>query len=393
MVANHAVNIRLAYAATVDAVGDLDGAIDAFIAAPSAATLAAARTAWIDARRPYRPTEVFRFYGGPIDDPADEREPRINAWPLDEAYIDHVDGDETAGIINDPVGFPTLDAAALSAANFVDGESNVMVGWHHAIEFLLWGQDLSTDGPGDRPHTDYLDGGTAFEPDRRRAYLGVVSDLLLADVAHVAGRWDVATGDYTAVFEVDAVATLTRMLTGMGTLAASELSGERMLTAYENKDQEDEHSCFSDTTLDDILGNATGLQDVYLGRGYGGVDGPGLDELVAARDPDLDARVRAELAAVIDAIDAIPGPFDQAILGADTDAGRVAILAAIRALPDGGRLRRRHRRGARRPGLHRGSSPTVRRQPPPPCSSCRCSPPGLRRRSRRRLRARRGVRR
>jgi len=108
-----------------------------------------------------------------------------------------------------------------------------------------------------------------------------------------------------------------------------------MLTAYENKDQEDEHSCFSDTTLDDIKGNFAGIENVYVGK-WGATDGPGLDGLVGHGHPELAQQMTDRLAAAKAAIDAIPGPFDQAILGADTDAGRTKVLAAIRAIQDVG---------------------------------------------------------
>jgi putative iron-regulated protein len=333
VVEHHGNAVRDSYVAVATEVRDLKTAVDAYVAAPSVETLAAAKSAWIDARVAYRPTEVFRFYGGPIDDPADEREPRINSWPMDEAYIDYVMGSPNAGIINDANAFPTIDADALVAANLVGGDANIATGFH-AIEFLLWGQDMDPAGPGARPHTDYVDAGTAANQARRRQYLQVVTQLLVDDLTHVADRWG-AGGDYMATFEGAPVESLTRILTGLGTLSASELSGERMLTAYENKDQEDEHSCFSDTTKDDIRGNAQGLENVYLGR-FGGVDGPGLDELVAARDPDLDARMKAQLTAALAAIDSIPAPFDQAILGEDSSPGRMSILAAVRALQDVG---------------------------------------------------------
>jgi putative iron-regulated protein len=334
VVEHYAAQVGASYAAAVADATEMETAIAAFIDAPSATTLEAAKAAWIAARVTYRPTEVFRFYGGPIDDPADEREPQINAWPMDEAYVDYVEGNATAGLINDAAALPTIDADAIIALNFVGGDANVASGFH-AVEFLLWGQDLSTTGAGARPHTDYLDGGTADNQDRRRDYLRVVTALLVDDLEHVAGRWDAASGDYVATFNGAPVESLTRMLTGIGTMAAAELSGERMLTAYENKDQEDEHSCFSDTTKDDLRGNAQGLENVYLGR-IDGVDGPGLDELVAARDPALDTRMKQQLTAALAAIDAIPGPFDQAILGEDSAAGRTNVLAAVRALQDVG---------------------------------------------------------
>src|SRR5690606_25821877 len=88
---------RIAEAAYADSVSEakrLDSSIEAFLAAPSASTLDSARKVWRDAREPYGQTEVFRFYDGPIDHPETGPEGLINAWPLDEAYIDYVEGDD-----------------------------------------------------------------------------------------------------------------------------------------------------------------------------------------------------------------------------------------------------------------------------------------------------------
>ncbi len=306
------------YADALARAEDLRDALTAFVDAPSDTTLEDARDAWIAARLPYRTTEALRFYGGPIDDPEDEREGQINAWPLDEATIDYVIGNDTAGVINDADAMPDITADAILATNFQNGESDVKTGYH-AIEFLLWGQDTSADGPGARPFTDYT---TAENADRRGDYLLAVADLLVDDLAHVDTLWD--DGYLT---DVEPAEALRRILTGIGTLAASELSGERMLTAYENKDQEDEHSCFSDTTHLDVIGNAQGIVNVYRA---------GVDDLVAARDADLAAEVDGLMDAMMAAVEAIPDPFDQAILGSDSDPGRVAVLAAVRAVQDVG---------------------------------------------------------
>ena len=228
----------------------LQSAVDVFVAAPSEETLASAKQAWLDGRVAYGPTEVFRFYDGPIDDPEDGPEGRINAWPLDEAYLDYVVDDPTAGIINDVAGVPELTTDVLVAANEDGGETNISTGWH-AIEFLLWGQDLSADGPGARPVTDYT---TAADADRRGTYLTLLADLLVQDLTGVRDQWDPATGTYREAFLADPQQAVAHILRGMGALSAGELAGERIGVAYENKDQEDEHSCFSDNTTVDIAG-------------------------------------------------------------------------------------------------------------------------------------------
>jgi putative iron-regulated protein len=95
---------RREYAAAHTAVQALRDSIRAFNAAPSAATLDAARRAWIRSHERYGRTEVFRFAGGPIDGVqpktgAQGPEGRINAWPVDEAYLDYVAGGTTGGLI------------------------------------------------------------------------------------------------------------------------------------------------------------------------------------------------------------------------------------------------------------------------------------------------------
>jgi putative iron-regulated protein len=319
------------YRDTQATVVELDSAIDAFLADPTEATLQTAMDRWVVARLRYTPTEVFRFYDGPIDNAVDGPEGRINAWPLDEAYIDYVQGDPNAGVINMTALYPEITEDVLVELNERDGEENISTGFH-AIEFLLWGQDLSADGPGARPASDFSVGQ---EPsvERRRQYLQLVSDLLVADIGQVAEAWDPeGEANYRAEFlAADPDLALQKILTGMGILSGHELAGERMSVAYETKDQEDEHSCFSDTTLADLAGNAEGIRMVYLGE-YGDVAGPGIAALVAAVDPALDARLRSQLDASVAAIAAIPAPFDQQITAADDAPGRQAILAAIEAL-------------------------------------------------------------
>ena len=71
----------------------------------------------------------------------------INAWPMAEAYIDYVEGDPEAGIINNPDEFPQITAELIESLNEEGAEENISAGWH-AIEFLLWSQDMNEVGPG-----------------------------------------------------------------------------------------------------------------------------------------------------------------------------------------------------------------------------------------------------
>ncbi|HZO15932.1 MAG TPA: imelysin family protein, partial [Polyangiaceae bacterium] len=171
-VATYARIVHASYEDSASLTRALDTSVVSFVAAPDDDTLAAARSAWLESREPYLQTEVFRFYDGPIDNPTDGPEGLVNAWPLDEAYIDYVVDDPTSGIVNDAA--MEISAEDLEALNEQGGEKNIATGFH-AIEFLLWGQDQSETGPGNRPATDYVAGGTAQNQDRRGAYLTTVS--------------------------------------------------------------------------------------------------------------------------------------------------------------------------------------------------------------------------
>lgn len=310
---------------------------------PTEAALGAARDAWVAARPAYLQTEVARFYGGPIDDEETGHELLINTWPMDEAYLDYVAGPDGAvlvgGLVNDAAALPVVDVESIRALHLRGSEENVAVGFH-AIELLLWGQDTRPDGPGARSHLDFATGEAATAPngDRRAAYLAAATRLLVEELAAVRDAWRLdVPGTYGAAFVALAPEEgVRRILVGMGTLTGTELSGERLNVPYTTQEQEDEHSCFSDTTHEDHRFDAMGLRNVYLGRYERRdgtvVEGPGLSALVRARDPALDERALEELDGVVSAMAAIPAPFDQAFLGADDAPGRLAIAEAIRRL-------------------------------------------------------------
>ncbi|MBD1552523.1 imelysin family protein [Pseudomonas typographi] len=313
---------NLVHAVFSDALGtarQLQSAIDAFLAKPGDLTLKAARDAWVASRPAYLQSEVFRF-GNPI---IDDWEGQVNAWPLDEGLIDYVDDhyEQTLGnpagkaniIANTTVqvGEDTLDMAQitpekLASLNELGGsEANVATGYH-AIEFLLWGQDLNGTGPGagNRPASDYLEGpgATGGHNDRRRAYLKAATELLVSDLDTMVGQWAAGNPDnYRAALLAEPADTgLRKMLFGMGSLSLGELAGERLKVALEAHSPEDEHDCFSDNTHNSAFWNAKGIRNLYLGE-YTRADGsqlggPSLSSLVAQVAPATDETLKADLA-------------------------------------------------------------------------------------------------
>ena len=334
-VENYANVVYATYEDSKITAQNLRAAAADFIAAPSQAGLETVRTAYIAARTPYIQSEAFRFYAGPIDDNRG-LEGLINSWPLDEAYIDYVDGNSSAGIINDATHFPVISKEVIANNNQTEGEDGVSCGYH-AIEFLLWGQDLSATGPGNRPYTDYVtDGsGTNANQARRGQYLLACIDLLIDNLNILVGEWKPGASNYRAQFVANVSGSLAKIFLGDFRYADGELSVERMQNALDSEKQEQEQSCFSDQTNNDIILGQKGIKNVYLGE-YVRIDGSivkgtSLSELVKAADYKTDSIVLKRIYDADIKIGAIHAPFDNEILSSNP-AGRIRVQNAIDAL-------------------------------------------------------------
>ena len=275
VVEHYADGVHHSYVLSLNSARVMRQAIHTFIDGPTAATLEAAKRAWLIARDDYGPTEAYRFYNGPIGNEEAGPEGRINAWPMNEAYVDYVDyveRDLNAGIIN-----------------FVD------------------------------------------------KYPEITTDLLIGDLQFMGDAWAPGgSSNYRAYFlELDTNAALVKIITGIGELSRGELAGERLVVAYEARSQEDEHSCFSDNTVKDIIGNARGIENVWLGD-YGALQGPGIVDLVRQEDPGLAAQLTAEIANSVAYAMALPSPFDAHLVAdlPNSDPGRQAVLKTIESLED-----------------------------------------------------------
>jgi len=359
-VVEHYADLALAIFSDAHAAGvKLQDAVDALLANPNEQTLDAAKQAWLAARVPYMQTEVFRF-GNPV---VDEWEGQLNAWPLDEGLIDYVEGDyqhalgnpgANANIIantelqvgEDKIDTSEITAELLTSLNELAGsEANVATGYH-AIEFLLWGQDLNGTGPGagERPYTDYVEGEgcTGGNCDRRRTYLKVATDLLVSDLQEMVEQWQPGAENYRASLEAESAENgLRKMLFGMGSLSLGELAGERMKVALEANSTEDEHDCFSDNTHNSHFYNARGIRNVYLGE-YKRVDGstltgPSLASLVQGVSPEVDSTLKTDLESTEAKLQVLVESanngeaFDQ-LIAADNAEGQEKVRNAIAAL-------------------------------------------------------------
>jgi putative iron-regulated protein len=354
--------VRIAHAAYSDSLASaktLRTTINAFLKAPSAAGLKAARTAWIAARVPYMQTEAYRFGNAIVD----EWEGKVNSWPLDEGMIDYVAKSYgtsskdnpfyTANVIANPkikLGGTVIDATTITKALLSKKlheagkvEANVATGYH-AIEFLLWGQDLNGTGPGagNRPWTDFsLTKCTNGNCARRAAYLRVATDLLVDDLTWIVAQWAPGGKAREGLLKGDANKGIAVMLTGMGSLSYGELAGERMKLGLMLHDPEEEHDCFSDNTHNSHYYDVVGILNVYHGR-YTRTDGskvtgPSLANLVAEANPMLHKEMAARLAATHAAMltlkkRAEAGEAYDQMIGPKNPAGNAVVEAAVEAL-------------------------------------------------------------
>ena len=361
MLKTYADIAEAAYTDSLDAAKTLKLAVDAFLAAPTENNLRAARGAWIAARIPYMQTEAYRFGNAIVDD----WEGKVNAWPLDEGLIDYVaqaygsDSPENelyaANVIANTtlvIGGKKLDTSKLTKELLADElqeaggvEANVATGYH-AVEFLLWGQDLKGTGPGNgnRPATDFdAENCTNGNCARRAEYLRTVTDLLVDDLAWMAAQWG-ANGEARKTIEAGSgEAGLTAIMTGLGSLSYGELAGERIKLGLMIHDPEEEHDCFSDNTHASHFFDALGIRNVYLGA-YRRIDrtlvsGPSVSDLVKAKAPEIDAELRAKLDATMEAMNALylraltVESYDQ-MIGEDNEVGNAVVQRVVDALLD-----------------------------------------------------------
>jgi putative iron-regulated protein len=358
---NYADIAEAKYGDSLTTAQTLLDAVNALAKTPSAVALQTAKAAWLASRGPYQQTEVYRFGNAIVDD----WEGKVNAWPLDEGLIDYVDTayggatDENVYAALNVVANPsfTLSGKIIEAAEITpallegqlheaDGvESNVATGYH-AIEFLLWGQDLNGHGAGAgaRPWTDYAAGDTCTNSncDRRGDYLSAATELLVSDLAWMAGQWK-AGGAARAALMANENAGISTILTGMGSLSYGEQAGERMRLGLLLNDPEEEHDCFSDNTHNSHFFDAMGIRNVYLGS-YTSIDGTvvsgaSLSSLVAEADNAVDMELRAKLDTTMLEMSkmktaAEAGFAYDMMLERGNDAGEALIMGAVNALVD-----------------------------------------------------------
>ena len=335
VVENYTRLVLANYSNTYAAAQKLNSLAKGFVQEPTADELKLLREAWLIARASYVQTEAFRFYDGPIEVFPDDvnipgPESRLDAWPIDASLIDSVKDKPQGGLINSR---KLISPVRLRSMNQEDDERHVFTGFH-ALEFLLWGEDLDKAGPGKRDVKDFI--GEELPAKRRRAMLLTLTQMMVEDFQYLQAEWSYVkeskSTNYANRFVAKPQDALTKIFTGLAVLSNFELAEVHLGNALTSKEADYEQDQFSDNTVKDLVGMAQGMKNVITGQ-YENIKGPSIADLIAQSDVELADALRKQTEQVLAAMRAIPEPFDQSVLASKPDSdGREKVRAAIKAL-------------------------------------------------------------
>lgn len=278
------------------------GAVEALCAAPSEASLGAARTAWDAAREPFKRAEVFAF--GPYSRPEFRIGPKIDSWPARPADVEEwIAGDGP------------VDPATLAELGV----------WHKGlpvVEYFLFSPEASAPAQ--------------LEDARRCEYLRSTAAELVNRAREIHQAWSPAGGDFAAQ-----LSGAGRTSTAWRTLrdAFSEIIN-RMGFTLENVRRDklgrplgeltggtplpnETESRFSGRAVRDILDNLAGIEVLFFGDPAR--DLPGVSSYAIERGRNFDAQFRAAIDAARAALEAIDAPLGEAVT---TQAERVRAASA-----------------------------------------------------------------
>jgi uncharacterized iron-regulated protein len=269
---------------------ELSSAVNRFVKNPNDQTLKAAQDAWVAARSPWEQSECFGF--GPAESLGYDA--ALDSWPVNETDLK-----------------AAINSKDKVTSEYVKKRQDTEKGFH-VIEYLLFGNDKSKKATDfNKRELDYLQ---ALSTD----FSQVANDLVTSWTKGVEGnpayREVIATaGDSRNSTYPSLQAGAEEMVQGMID-SLDEVANEKIAKPFEEKDQKWMESRFSFNTLNDLKSNVKGAENVYLGRfPDANTSGTGLTAYVAKVNPDLDARVKSELQASVEALEKIPAPFEKSV--------------------------------------------------------------------------------
>lgn len=270
----------------------LAGSVDALCAAPTDASLEAARVAWYDAREPLKRAEVFAF--GPYSRPEFRIGPKIDSWPARPEDVEEW-----------IAGAEPVDPATLAALGV----------WHKGlpvIEYFLFSPDASSLARLAEPRRcEYLRSSAAELVNRaHELHLAWAPEGgNFASQLSGAGRTSTAWRTLRDAFgEV-----VNRMGFTLENVRRDKLGRPLGEMTGGTADPNVAESRFSGRSLRDIQDNLAGIEVVYFGDPS--ISLPGLSSYANERGQSFDDRFRSGVSAARAALDAVDMPLTDAVTG------------------------------------------------------------------------------
>ena len=261
-------------------------AVNQLSTSKTSANLTVTKNAWVETRVYWEQSEGFLY--GPVDN--EGIDPAMDTWPVDVTAMNDILNSSS------PITVATL-------------ENNNEARGFHLIEFLLWGED----------GTKTADQLTT----RQLELLKAAAQDLQNNTQKLYNGWIASSGNFVDNFINPSpnaypsyVAVLEEITEGLITIA-DEVGNSKIEDPLNSEGSTPypqlEESRFSNNSKLDFADNIRSIQNIYLGIGNGAGNGKGLSSLVAAKNPTLDAKIKASITESINAINAIPGTFTSAI--------------------------------------------------------------------------------
>lgn len=272
------------YQSLQDKATALNTAVNNLSTTPSAANLAAARTAWQDVRAAWEQCEGFLI--GPVED--DNYDPDMDTWPVDYLQLDSF-------ITNSPS----------FSISVVENLTQSLRGFH-PLEFILWGQNGAST-------VDSISS-------KQKQYMVALAQDILNTCTDLNSSWATTGGNFQSHF-LNAGTGSTRYTTrkdaflelvaGIADIC-DEVGGGKIFEPFILYDSTKAESPFSHNSITDFTNNIKGAQNVYL-CSVNGTTGASLSMFVAARNISLDNKIRQQLVAAISALENVTVNFEVAI--------------------------------------------------------------------------------
>ncbi len=170
-------------------------------------------------------------------------------------------------------------------------------------------------------------------------YLVTATEVLRSHLVLITDEWSPFNYDgHPGEFFLRRPSRIIRtVMRGIASMAGREIASERLAAAQRSRSQEDEHSCFSDTTHNDLVANMEGLECVLFGKftsnsGKVVINEKGIIDIIASADESLAKTIESQFYTALRHVESIPAPFDQAIIAAEGSPEHQSIRKSIESL-------------------------------------------------------------